>query len=389
MYDYIKRIVYGKLVDKTIDVDYEELSEYIFGDGNCYNSSEVRKRMYGIKRLIDLLEEEGIEAIDDSKILTEIDLKRIEFEKEKMRFQDQRREFNKILRQESRHEHLKSEFIKAIKDTDSIIPLDFKHREYAPSEKDGVLLIGDWHVGLTVENYWNKYNLDEFYKRVDKLVFKVEEYGKLHNIKTLHVFGLGDFLHGLIHVTTRIVSEENTVKQTKIVADVIGKLLLKFASTFQNVEFYMVTGNHARVSPNKKESLAEENFEEFISWYLEAKLENIDNINLNKNVYDNEIIVANILGHTCLGVHGDKDKITNVAQNLSLMLKIIPDYIFTADKHHLEENEIHGVEVIINRSLSGVDQYAQSIRKTSHAGQTFMIFSREEGRECTYNIKLN
>ena len=38
----------GKLVDRTVDDDYEELSERLFGEGNCFSSSEVRKRMYGM-----------------------------------------------------------------------------------------------------------------------------------------------------------------------------------------------------------------------------------------------------------------------------------------------------------------------------------------------------
>ena len=59
-YDYIKRIIYGKLIDKTIDEDYEQLSESIFGIGNCYSSSEVRKRMYGIKCFIESLEKENV-----------------------------------------------------------------------------------------------------------------------------------------------------------------------------------------------------------------------------------------------------------------------------------------------------------------------------------------
>jgi len=55
---YIERIVKGKLIDRNVDADFEELSELIFGDGNCYNSSEVRKRMYGMKYLFEILEEE-------------------------------------------------------------------------------------------------------------------------------------------------------------------------------------------------------------------------------------------------------------------------------------------------------------------------------------------
>ena len=50
----MRDIVIGKLVDRTIDDDYAELSERLFGDGNCFNSSEVRKRMYGMKAIIDV-----------------------------------------------------------------------------------------------------------------------------------------------------------------------------------------------------------------------------------------------------------------------------------------------------------------------------------------------
>ena len=37
----MRDIVIGKLVDRTIDDDYAELSERLFGDGNCFNSSEA------------------------------------------------------------------------------------------------------------------------------------------------------------------------------------------------------------------------------------------------------------------------------------------------------------------------------------------------------------
>ena len=55
----MRDIVIGKLVDRTIDDDYAELSERLFGDGNCFNSSEVRKRMYGMKAIIEAIERDG------------------------------------------------------------------------------------------------------------------------------------------------------------------------------------------------------------------------------------------------------------------------------------------------------------------------------------------
>lgn len=388
-YDHIKRIVCGKLVDKTIDEKFEDLSEPIFGEGNCFSESEVRKRMYGMRFLIEVLESIGLDCLTEDAIIKRIESEKVQLAEEKVKLRDQRREYNKSIREKARFDHIKDEFIKVFQNTDDIIPLDFKCREYQASEKEGVLLLGDWHVGLKVENYWNKYDIEIFHERINKLVNKTIEYGKLHNIRKLHIMGLGDFLHGIIHVNVRVANEEDVVTQIKIVAETLAKMLIEFCREFEEVEFSMTRGNHARIIPNKKESIDKENFEEFIIWYLEAKLSSLKNLILKKNEMDDEIIVTNILGYNCFGVHGDKDKINNVVENLSLMLRIIPDYVFTADKHHLEENEIHGVEVTINRSLSGVDQYAKSIRKTSKAGQTFMIFSKEEGRECTYNIKLN
>lgn len=57
-FESIKHLVYGKLIDKTIDTPYEDLSELLFGEGNCFNESEVRKRMYGMKRLFEVMEQE-------------------------------------------------------------------------------------------------------------------------------------------------------------------------------------------------------------------------------------------------------------------------------------------------------------------------------------------
>ena len=57
----------GKLVDHTIDDEYEDLSERLFGEGNCFNSSEVRKRMYGMRTIIEAIERDGEDAVCDEE----------------------------------------------------------------------------------------------------------------------------------------------------------------------------------------------------------------------------------------------------------------------------------------------------------------------------------
>lgn len=72
-YKAVKELVENKLIYKTDDTPYEEMSEYLFGEGNCFNESEVRKRMYGMKRLIEIIEAEKADGVAN-KILSISDL---------------------------------------------------------------------------------------------------------------------------------------------------------------------------------------------------------------------------------------------------------------------------------------------------------------------------
>ena len=95
--DHHRRLIYGKLVDKTFaDVDYSELSSYVYGQE--YSSDVARRMMYGSNRTLQLMEQDAERSIAGDDLLREIDLKRIELQKERQRFYDQRVAFNKLFR---------------------------------------------------------------------------------------------------------------------------------------------------------------------------------------------------------------------------------------------------------------------------------------------------
>lgn len=73
-YEEVKDLVNGKLIDKTNLTPYEDLSERLFGEGNCFNESEVRKRMYGMKRLIEIIEADNVGTKVETRILSLSDL---------------------------------------------------------------------------------------------------------------------------------------------------------------------------------------------------------------------------------------------------------------------------------------------------------------------------
>ena len=101
-----KRLIYGKMVDKTLaDVDYSELAGPVYGTE--WSSDNVRKAMYGSLKTLQLMEGYNYTpASTDAQRAAEIDLKRIELQKERQRFYDQRREYNKIVNKDGRYDHL-------------------------------------------------------------------------------------------------------------------------------------------------------------------------------------------------------------------------------------------------------------------------------------------
>lgn len=386
---YCIRLVKGKS-EGLYDIDYTELFKLLFNIE--ISSDEARKRFYGIKALVDIIEKDEINNISDNDILQKIENKKMELEEEKIKFRDQRREFMKLLREKARLENIK-EYIQQIaaeiaqkKPLEWNMPQNNEYNEYGKhSSHEGVLLLGDWHYSLEIDNYWNKYNIDKCLKRIQSLVLKVIEYGHFHKIDKLHVINLGDLISGIIHVSTRIANTEDVITQTQEVAEILAEMLSKFASEFKEVYYYDVLDNHSRVTPDKKEVIDKEIFARFIPWYLKTRIVNIPNIKIMDNQIDDEIVVTEICNNIVFAVHGHRDNTSQIIKNLTLMCKKFPKYIFTAHGHHLESNEEHCIEYIMNRSLMGTDDYAKSLRRTSKSGQLFIIFDKN-GKKCIYDI---
>ena len=156
-YGEIKNIVLGKLVDKTIDLDYEELSEHLFGDGNCFNGSEVRKRMYGMKTVIEAVEREQILKITDCDLINELEQKRLELQMERQKLRDYRAAFNKQVRDRARQEELNEIITEAVM-SGTLTELEYTPAPAIASGSDLLVSLNDIHYGAVVDNYWHQYN---------------------------------------------------------------------------------------------------------------------------------------------------------------------------------------------------------------------------------------
>ena len=362
----------AKLLNKELELDFGE-SYY----RKWYKTFE-QGRVHAIEQNTNTSDE-----------LEELNNKIKELEKAKIQYQDQTREYKKYLRHEARLDNLLQKLIDSIKDEiNKARPLTYNKVDVKFNGNTALtLLLSDLHKGMVTDNHWNTFNEKVFYQRMQQTIDETISYQEITGARELHIMQLGDLIEGSLHRLTKIGETETAVEQTKSVAEALANMVSILANHFEQVHIYSVKGNHDRVSSRKEEEIKTESFHDFVTWYMEARLESYSNVTFNKNEYDSEIIVADILGKTYFGVHGHLERgYGNVIQNLTMMIKKFPIAVFLGHIHKNFENEVHSVDLIVNGGFAGTNNYSKDGRLTSKAHQK-LLWLDENGRKATFYIK--
>lgn len=387
----------GKLVDRTIDDDYEELSERLFGEGNCFNSSEVRKRMYGMKAIIEAIERDGEASIQDEDTLSVLDSKRFELQKERQKFFDQRNALNKLLRERSRQEELNEILTEAVK-SGNLPQLNYQRVEIEPSDNDLLVSLNDIHYGANVQNYWNTYNSDICREMMCRYLDRIISIGETHNSENCIVWANGDEISGNIHQSIAVTNKENVIEQIKGVSELIAEFLAELSKHFRQVVFVSVAGNHSRIDPNKDRALVSERLDDLVEWYLGARLQTFENVVIgtsditttaaaNSVKIDNTMYLIDIRGKTYCGVHGDFDGSAGKVQSLQTMAGKPIYAVLSGHLHHNKMDEVQGVKTIMAGSFLGMDDYCVQKRIVGRAEQMVCVCDAD-GVRCSYGIPL-
>lgn len=378
----------------TLTENWPEIASFLnktFRDDETqyYDSSAYRKKYRNFVTAY-----EGIfskENFSNSQIAEYEDQKK-ELFKAKKQFEDQRREAKKYWTAEARFDHLIGKLIESANNLCETKPLTFDNYILSYDNTEAVICWADWHYGMVTDNIWNQYNTDICRQRVSEFVNKASTRLLRHGVKKLHIMLLGDAAHGSIHTSCRVASEEDTCDQLMQVSEIMAEAINELSNYVPEVNVYATYGNHLRTIQNKNDSIHSDNMEKIIPWWLEQRLQNNSRVNIIKSDYY-EFIYLNVCGYNMVGAHGDLEKFKQFGLTVNTLFtkkygKTI-DYTVSADKHHIEEFEQIGIESILVRSLCGTDEYSNNNRLYSAPGQTLMIFTPEEGRDGTYNIKLH
>lgn len=369
---------------------WQDVADIINSELNLdYSESAYRKKYQCFQKIFESNQDK---FFSNDEYLKEIQKQKDELYKAKRKLADQRREYNKLLTSDARNEHLIENLINAAQRLNAQYPLGFQKFNFETSNKEAVLSIADIHYGMVTDNIWNKYNTKIAKDRLKQLVEKCIPKLMLHKIKTLHVLILGDVANGAIHSSCRVAAEENTNEQLMHISEILAEVINELSLCVEKTLVYSTYGNHMRTIQNKHDSVHSDNMETIIPWWLKQRFQSKCDIQVIDSEF-REFIKLNVLGKNIVATHGDLDTFKSFGVMVNTLFSKLYgetiDYTISADKHHLEEFEQFGIESTLVRSLCGSDNYANDKRLYSFAGQTLMIFNDLDGKECTYNIKLD
>ena len=371
-----------KRKQKDSNIEWQDIADFRSDyNGESEHRDTIRK---GSKLLYEYLDAGWVHEPTEMSISESDEI--IRLKKERQKLSDARVEYNRQIRQEARKEYY-SEMVKRII-CENVEPTDLKVQYHTfNSNTDLLVHLTDLHTGIEINTWNNKFNQDILKERIEKFTSEIIKIRDLHKSENCYLV-IGEILSGIIHNNLRLQNNMDLMEQFKYVSELISAMLIRIANHFNHIYVYVTPGNHSRVSPKKEDSLDGENMDVLLPFYLKAKLQNINNIDICENNIDSEIAMFNIRGNNVFASHGHKDNPASVVQNFTMMFGIKPDIVLLGHRHLNGLTTVYNTKVIESGCCSGTDQYAMSIRKTNRPEQTVSVVG-QDGLVCLYDIQLD
>lgn len=314
--------------------------------------------------------------LDEHEYFKELDAKQRELEREKIRYRDERRAWNKQNYIEARVEQ---KLDKLEEDLISIGKINFEvnnHKLSRTSDNDILVILSDLHIGSCFSSYFGNYNSAIAKNRLNQLLTEIIKLKTLYNSENCYISLQGDLINGSIHKTIQVENRENVIDQIKLATEIIASFAHELTKHFTNVYFSNVVGNHTRLD-RKDEALHDERLDNIIGWAVGLMLNHINNFKMLHNNIDTGIAMLNIRDKKYISVHGDFDPFNkNSLNQLCTMLGFIPYAVLYGHLHTCAFREENGIKMIRGGSLCGTgDNYTIEKRLCGEASQLVCVCS--------------
>ena len=376
------------------DITWPEVAEFMNktyreDEIQYYDSSAYRKRY---KNFADAYEELFSKENFTDEQLMDIDEKKRELEKLKIKVQTEKLEYNRWLREEARDELIAEKIVAAVRDLKPLeIPPTPIERKASNS---AVLAFGDEHYGTEFSIYGlygeviNAYSPEIFEQRMWELFHKVVGIIAHEDITELNIFSLGDFTDGILRCSQLMKLRYGVVEGTVRYANFISEWLNEL-SKHTYIKYQMVFGNHSelRMLGQPKGTFKEENTGLFVREIIKTRLEN--NPNFDMIINPTGLIFDNIEVFNVLGIHGEVRNMENAIKDFSSTYNTDIHILIGGHMHHYKAETVGVNRDVINvPSIIGIDDYSMSLNKTSNPGASLFLIEANKGVTVDYKIKL-
>lgn len=388
-FEYVKRIVYGKLIDKTIDDDYTILAPLVFGKE--YSSDVARRMFYGARDILKLIDVDKINNVKDNDIIKQIEEKTLELEKQRKKLQATKIEYNRNIRNDSRQELL----YENIREAQERIPLpEFKDIPISYVDGTYILSWADVHYGADFISENNIYNREECIKRFELLVSKTKQMCIDKGINNLVICGLGDDVQGLLRISDVKINDipvvESVVEISRLLAQVLSSI-----SEVTNVKYYhTMASNHSQTRPiTGKADLIKEDLEIIIGNYIKDLVS--DNDRIEVVLSDKDYHSIQIEGQNILLMHGHQTKsIKDIIKDYSMLHRRFYDIAFIGHYHGGQtistgESVNGNTEIFVIPSIVGSDPYSDSLKVGAKSMAKMFKLEKGNGIVENYTFVLN
>lgn len=372
------------LIDMTWDKIALLINKAFYTDELDFKTESVYRKSYAIAKkfkdtVFDMIDSNGADSDIDNKIR--------ELQKERKKLSDARVDYNKLIRQEARKESY-ADMVKEII-CKNVVPVSLdvdRECSFRIGNNDLLVHLTDIHTGVEISSWCNEFNEDVLRNRIEYYTRKIIEIKEHHKSESCYIV-IGEILSGIIHNNLRLQNNMDLMEQFKYVSELISSMLFELSYEFRDIYVYTTPGNHSRISPKKEDSLDGENMDVLLPFYLKARMQNRKNVHICDNTVEPEIAMFSIRGTKVFAAHGHKDSPLNVVQNFTLMFGMCPDIVLLGHRHTNGLTTVQNTKVIESGSVSGADNYAVSIRKTTKPEQTISVVN-QDGLVCLYDIQL-
>lgn len=359
--------------------------------GLTKTESAYRKRWNASKDVSVVVDRDA----GEDRYIEDLRTERYNLEKERKKFQTEKLEYNKWLREQARDELICENICNAIKELPALdIPTVLPNSRVS-GKRGGCLLIADAHFGADLKitglfgEVINEYSPEIFESRMWNLLAQVIDICEKEGFKSLNVYDLGDELDGMLRVSQLLKLRygviESAVRYGRFITEWLNELSKHVFVRYQMVK----DSNHCqlRMLNQPKNTFKDENMSYIIAEKLMDRLENNPNFEFIQN--PTGYIFDNVVGYDIFGFHGENKNMQRAIKDFSKTYNTKIDFMICGHKHHQSSDNI-GIQsdIIGAPSIIGVDDYALSLNKTSDPGATLFVLEQGKGKTIEYNIKL-